>query len=96
MLFQVFPATSKPLDGRPRPRRGENLQCVFSLTLCTIGMDGGAGETAVVEKVVQEIGGFLVRYEDDRTGRWHGQQQIEDAVTLLCVVHEENLHQQYR
>ena len=61
-------------------------------------MDGSARQPFVVKEIIKIICCFLAIDENDHA-RWrHGQEEIEKALALLCLIHEDDLRckDQYR
>jgi len=54
-------------------------------------VDRGAGQSTIVQEIVQIIRGFLAIDEDDHPGRRHGQEQIKEALALLSLIDKEYL-----
>ena len=48
-----------------------NLQSILALTLSTIGVDRGGGQTVVEQEVIDEVRRLLALDEDQGTGRRH-------------------------
>ena len=71
--------------------RWHNLQCIFTLTLGTVRVNGSTWKLHVEKVVVKEIGSLLVVDEDDCTRRWHREQKVEKALALFGLIDEYNL-----
>lgn len=71
--------------------RGD-LQCILTLALCTISMDGRTGQTHVVQVVVDKIRLALLVHEYQRAAWRHGHQQVVQALLFQGLVYEDDLN----
>jgi len=69
----------------------KDSQCIFTLTLKAVRVDGGRWE-AHIEKVVINIVGSLLGLDEDESARWrHREQQVVQSLLLLFTLNEDDL-----
>ena len=68
-----------------------NLQCVFTFTLKSIGVDRGRRKFAVVEIIVNEISRALAVDKDDSADSGIGDQQVAECIAFFRLSSEDNL-----
>ena len=69
----------------------ESAHGVFTLALATVGVNGGAGQVALVEISVKLVDGPLAVAEDERTDRLAGVQEVEASLELLVAADEDDI-----
>lgn len=98
MRMGVFPVRNADLTNSPirKAQTGQfricdgDLHSILTLTLSTIGVNGRAWKTPVVEEVVKPVRlGFCID-EYKGASRWHGEKQVIKALLLgriICIDH---------
>lgn len=69
----------------------EGSQRQLALSLISVTVDRAGGELFVVQKVIQAICSTLLLDKNKGTRGWILQEDVEDSLLLLIVLHEDNI-----